>query len=138
MAQANAPDPMRGKQMNEKDRVAGKFTRAEFNAEVVQASKEALKRSRELLEITKARVRCSSGLHTEAAPLNDRLAKLRLLVNRPAVQVRIAAEAAAAAQEADRRGKVDLADLLWTFVRRTRVRAMSRRFLAKPRHQSGS
>ena len=110
------------------------WTRAEFDAQLMQASKEALKRSRELLESMKAR----SGLRAGTAPTNARLAELRSLVNQPAVQEHIAAEAALAAQKADRTGKVELADLLWHFVRRTRVRAMKRRLLARARRQGGA
>jgi hypothetical protein len=65
------------------------------------------------------------------------LAELRSLVKRPAVQEHIAAEAALAAQEADRKGNVELADLLWRFVRRTRVRAMKLRLLAEAHRQGG-
>ena len=107
------------------------WTRAEFDAQLMQASKEALKRSRELLESMKGR----SDLRAGTAPTNARLAELRSLVNQPAVQEHIAAEAALAARKADRTGKVELADLLWRFVRRTRVRAMKRRLLAGARRQ---
>ena len=79
-----------------------------------------------------------SGLRTGAAPIDDRLAELRSLVKRPAVQEHIAAEAALAAQEADRKGNVELADLLWRFVRRTRIRAMKLRLLAGVRRQGAA
>jgi hypothetical protein len=102
----------------------------------VQVFKDALKRLRKLLENSKA---CRpSGLRTGAAPIDNRLAELRSLVKRPAVQEHIAAEAALAARKADRTGKVELADLLWRFVRRTRVRAMKRRLLAGARRPGGA
>ena len=107
------------------------WTQAEFDAQFMQASKEALKRSRELLEIMKAQ----SGLKAGTAPTKTRLAELRSLVNHPAVQEHIAAEAALAAQQADRMGKVEVADLLWRFVRRTRIRAMKLCLLAGARRQ---
>jgi hypothetical protein len=100
-------------------------TSAEFDTQAVQAFKDALKR-------------LSSGLRTETAPMNDRLAELRSLVKRPAVQEHIAAEAALAAQGADHKGKVELADLLWSFVRRTRVSAMKLRLFAEAHRQGGA
>ena len=102
-------------------------TSAQFDTQAVQAFKEALKRSR------KPDRRC-----TETTPMNDCLAELRSLVKRPAVQEHIAAEVAKAAQEADRKGKGELADLLWSFVRRTRVSAMRLRLLAEARCQGGA
>jgi hypothetical protein len=51
------------------------WTRAEFDAQLMQASKEALKRWRELLESMKAR----SDLRAGTAPTNARLAELRRL-----------------------------------------------------------
>ena len=63
----------------------------------------------------------------------DRLAEFRSLVKRPIVREHIAAEAALAARQADRKGKVELANLLWGFVRRTRVTAMKLRLLAEYR-----
>jgi hypothetical protein len=62
------------------------WTQAEFDAQFLQASKEALRRSRELLESMKAQ----SGLQAGTAPTNARLAELRSLVNHPAVQEHIA------------------------------------------------
>jgi hypothetical protein len=101
-------------------------TSAQFDTQAVQAFKEALKRSRK-----------PDGQRTGTSPMNDPLAELRSLVKRPAVQEYIAAEAALAAQEADRKGKVALAVLLWSFVRRTRVSAMKLRLLAEARCQGG-
>jgi hypothetical protein len=106
-------------------------TSAQFDTQAVQAFKEALKRLR------KPAGRRPAGRRTGTTPMNDPLAELRSLVKRPAVQEYIAAEAALAAQEADRKGKVDLAVLLWSFVRRTRVSAMKRRLLAEARCQGG-
>ena len=102
-------------------------TSAQFDLQAVQAFKEALKRSRK-----------PDRRRTGTTPMNDCLAELRSLVKRPAVQEHIAAEAAKAAQEADRKGKVELADLLWSFVRRTRVSAMRLRLLAEARCQGGA
>ena len=113
-------------------------TSAEFETQAVQVFKDALKRLRELLENSKVLVRRPSGLRTGAAPIDNRLTELRSLVKRPAVQEHIAAEAALAAQEADRKGNVELADLLWSFVRRTRVRAMKLRLLAEAHRQGGA
>jgi hypothetical protein len=113
-------------------------TSAEFDTQAAQAFKDALKRLRELLTNTRALVRHPSGLRTETAPMNDRLAELRSLVKRPAVKEHIAAEAAKAAQEADRKGKVELADHLWSFVRRTRVSAMKLRPLVEAHRQGGA
>jgi hypothetical protein len=101
-------------------------TSAQFDTQAVQAFKEALKRSRK-----------PDGRRTGTTPMNGPLAELRSLVKRPAVQEYIAAEAALAAQEADRKGKVELAVLLWSFVRRTRVSAMKLRLLAEARCQGG-
>ena len=111
-------------------------TSAACETQAVQVFKDALKRLRELLENSKARR--PSGLRTGAAPIDNRLAELRSLVKRPAVQEHIAAEAALAAQEADRKGNVELADLLWRFVRRTHVRAMKLRLLAEAHRQGGA
>ena len=113
-------------------------TSAEFDAQAVQVFKDALKRLRELLKNTRASVHRPSGLRTRAAPIDHRLAELRSLVKRPAVQEHIAAEAALAAQEADRKGNVELANLLWRFVRRTRIRAMKLRLLAGVRRQGAA
>lgn len=102
-------------------------TSAQFDTQAVQAFKKALKRS------------CKPDRRrTGTTPMNDRLAELRSLVKRPAVQEHIAAVAAKAAQEADRKGKVELADLLWSFVRRTRISAMRLRLLAEARGQGGA
>jgi hypothetical protein len=97
---------------------------AQFDTQAVQAFKEALKRSRK-----------PDGRRTGTTPMNAPLTELRALVKRPSVQEYIAAEAAKAAQEADRTGKVELADLLWRFVRRTRVSAMKLRLLAEALRQ---
>ena len=113
-------------------------TSTEFDAQAVQVFKDALKRLRELLKNTRASVRRPSGLRTGAAPIDNRLAELRSLVKRPAVQEHIAAEAALAAQEADRKGNAELADLLRSFVRRTRVSAMKLRLLAEAHRQGGA
>lgn len=106
---------------------------AQSDAQAVQAFKVALKRSRKPLENTRALVRRLSGLRVRGPPMDDCLAELRSLVKRPAVQEHIAAQAALAAQEADRKGKGELADLLWSFVRRTRVSAMRLRLLTETR-----
>src|SRR5688572_135552 len=94
----------------------------QFDTQAVQVFKEALKWSRK-----------PDGRRTGTTPMTDPLAELRSLVKLPAVQEYIAAEAALAAQEADRTGKVELAVLLWSFVRRTRVSAMKLRLLAEAR-----
>jgi hypothetical protein len=107
---------------------------AKFDVQAAQAP-EAPKRSRERLETTEALLRRPSDLR---APTNDRLAELRSLVKRPAVQERIATEVALVAREADRKGKVEMADLLWSFVRHTRVRAMKMRVLTDIRRQGGA
>ena len=99
---------------------------AQFDTQAVQVFKEALKWSRK-----------PDGRRTGTTSMNDPLAELRLLVKLPVVQEYIAAEAALAAQEADRKGKVELAVLLWSFVRRTRVSAMKLRLLAEARCQGG-
>ncbi len=66
----------------------------------------------------------------------SQLAELRSLLGQPVVQEYVAAMAALRAREADRNGEVELAALLWRFVRRTRVTAMRLRVLAKVRDQS--
>ena len=70
---------------------------AEFDTRAALASKEALKRSRDLFGNTRAAMGRLSGLRTQAAPTNDRLAEVRSLVERPEVQERIAAEVGLAA-----------------------------------------
>ena len=108
------------------------------DTQAVQAFKVALKRSFTPLENTGGLVRRPLGLRVGTTPMDDSLAELRSLVKRPAVQEHIAAEAALAAQDADRKGKGELADLLWSFVRRTRVRAMRLRLLTEARRRGGA
>ena len=75
----------------------------------------------------------SSRIAERPISMDHRLAELRSLVRRPAVQEHIAATAALAARDADRKGNGELADLLWRFVRRTRVTALKLRVLGRPR-----
>jgi hypothetical protein len=111
---------------------------AQFDTQAVQAFKAALKRSLKPLAYTGGLVHRPSGLRVGTTPMDDCLAELRSLVQRPAVQEHIAAEAALAAQEADRKGNGELADLLWSFVRRTRVSAMRLRLLTEAHRWGGA
>jgi hypothetical protein len=53
--------------------------------------------------------------------------KLRSLIERAALQDRIAEMAAEVAQEAERIGQTESANILWVLVRRSRVNAMTLR-----------
>jgi hypothetical protein len=53
--------------------------------------------------------------------------ELRALIERAALQDRIAEMAAEVAQEAERIGQADSANMLWVLVRRSRINAMKLR-----------